>query len=184
MKPELWKLEDIKPYANNPKAHNVPRIAASLRDFGIDQPIVVDGDGVIIKGHGRLKAAHYLKLKEFWVIQRTDLTPEQVRKSRLADNRVGEGGWIPELLELETEETGAMPEYGFDEEFLDSLILKEEQEEDERDSEDDEPETITVPILIEVTNQEMKSLREFRKEQGADTWRDLFLALVEEVKNA
>lgn len=81
----------------------------------IDQPIVVDGDGVIIKGHGRRKAAQALGLNAFPVTVRTDLTPEQMRLSRLADNRSSEGGWDWEPLaqELQTLESD-LPDVDFD----------------------------------------------------------------------
>lgn len=111
---ETWKLEDIKPYENNPKLHNVEWIAKSIQEFKIDQPIVVDGQGVIIKGHGRLKAAQSLGLKEFPVVVRTDLTPEQVRIARIADNRTNEGGWDSDLLSAELSDIiGNLPEFDF-----------------------------------------------------------------------
>ncbi len=75
---ELWDLDKIIPYEKNAKTHHTEWIASSIKEFSIDQPIVVDGNGVIIKGHGRLKAAEQLKLKKFPVIVRNDLTIEQV----------------------------------------------------------------------------------------------------------
>lgn len=54
---ETWPLDKIIPYDKNAKLHHVEWIAQSISEFSIDQPIVVDGQGVIIKGHGRLKAA-------------------------------------------------------------------------------------------------------------------------------
>jgi len=111
---EIWPIEKIHPYENNPKFHNVEWIAKSIREFKIDQPIVVDGNGIIIKGHGRLKAAQSLGLKEFPVVVRTDLTPEQVRLARIADNRTNEGGWNNNLLSAELSNIlGSMPEFDF-----------------------------------------------------------------------
>ena len=101
---ETWPLDKIIPYEKNAKLHQVEWIATSIREFQPDQPIVVDGDGVIIKGHGRLKAAQSLGLKEFPVVVRTDLTPEQVRLARIADNRTNEGGWNTDLLSAEISE--------------------------------------------------------------------------------
>ena len=66
MKIELWKLSEVKPYPNNPRVNDaaVDAVAASLQEFGFRQPIVVDGDGVIIVGHTRFKAALKLGLNE------------------------------------------------------------------------------------------------------------------------
>lgn len=88
---ESWKLDDIRPYENNVKIHNevqIKAIAASIKQFGPDQPIVVDGAGVIIKGHGRWMAAKVLGMKVFPVIVRTDLTASEANASRVVDNRV------------------------------------------------------------------------------------------------
>jgi len=115
MKIETWPIDKILPYENNPKLHNVEWIAKSIQEFKIDQPIVVDGQGVIIKGHGRLKAAQQLGLKEFPVVVRTDLTPEQVRLARIADNRTNEGGWDSDLLSAELSDImDSLPEFDFE----------------------------------------------------------------------
>lgn len=79
----------LKPYANNAKKHSrrqVTLLAKAMRTMGFDQPIVVDKDMVIIKGHGRRLAALELKLDLVPVVVRADLTPEQCMASRLADN--------------------------------------------------------------------------------------------------
>jgi hypothetical protein len=87
----------VKPYHQNVKTHsrrNVAAIAELLARFDFDQPIVVDADFVIIKGHGRYMAAVYSNLKMVPVIIRDDLTPEQCQVARIADNRVFELGLI------------------------------------------------------------------------------------------
>ena len=77
-------------------------MAASLKEFGFRQPIVVDGDGVIIAGHTRLLGAKRLGLKEVPVHVASGLTPEQVKAYRIADNRSAqETTWDLELLPLE-----------------------------------------------------------------------------------
>ncbi len=139
---EYWPLDKIKPYFRNAKLHHVDRIAASIRDFKIDQPIVVDADGVIIKGHGRLKAAEQLGLKNFPVVVRTDLTDEQVRASRIADNVSAEGGWDTELLQSELSDLDfdGLQDYGIDEDWLNDLgVLQqdEQQTDDEAQPPDD-----------------------------------------------
>ena len=101
MKVTMWKLGKIKPYGKNAKQHNVEAIMRSIDDFDVDQPIVVDGEGVIIKGHGRLQAAKRLKMKEFPVVVRSDLSEEQVRLARLADNRSNLYSWDVDILKDE-----------------------------------------------------------------------------------
>lgn len=67
LKIEWWPIEAVKPYENNVKIHDeeqVEKIAQSIKQFGFDQPIVVDKDGVIIKGHGRTEASRFLGLKK------------------------------------------------------------------------------------------------------------------------
>jgi DNA modification methylase len=86
---QMRPVESVRPYARNPR-HNDPAVAAvaaSLREFGFRQPLVVDPDGVLIVGHTRLKAALKLGLTEVPVHVADGLTPEQVRAYRLADNQ-------------------------------------------------------------------------------------------------
>ncbi|MCR4411290.1 MAG: ParB N-terminal domain-containing protein, partial [Thermoguttaceae bacterium] len=92
MKIETWKLDRIRPYANNPRLNDdaVDAVAASIRQFGFRQPIVVDPEGVIIVGHTRYKAALKLGLEKVPVHVATDLTPEQIKAYRIADNKTAE----------------------------------------------------------------------------------------------
>jgi len=118
MKVELRPLTEIKPYEHNPRKNDsaVDAVAASLREFGFKQPIVVDTDGVIIAGHTRYKAALKLGLAKVPVHVATDLTPEQVRAYRLADNRTGElATWDFEILPIEL---AALQESGYDLDIL------------------------------------------------------------------
>jgi len=99
-------LNDIVPYGENPKEHpqeQVDKIASSIQRFGWDQPIVVDGNGTIIKGHGRYQAAQKLGLEEVPVIEQPDLSDAEARAARIADNRVAESDWNDELLSTEFE---------------------------------------------------------------------------------
>jgi len=96
-----WPIGKIKPYAKNPRKNDaaVAGVAASIREFGFRQPIVVDKGGVIIAGHTRWKAAQQLDLKQVPVHVATDLTRAQVRAYRIADNRLGElAEWDDTLL--------------------------------------------------------------------------------------
>jgi ParB-like chromosome segregation protein Spo0J len=102
---ETWPLDRIKPYPQNarriPKAA-VESVAASLKEFGWRQPIVVDRDGVIVVGHVRRLGALQNGWTEAPVHIASNLTPEQTRAYRLMDNRSHEeAGWDKSLLSLE-----------------------------------------------------------------------------------
>ncbi len=97
-------ITDIHPYEKNPRFNDnaVEAVAKSIKEFGFQQPIVVDKDFVIIVGHTRLKAAERLGLTEVPVVVADNLTPEQVQAYRIADNKTGEiAEWNYDLLPLE-----------------------------------------------------------------------------------
>jgi ParB-like chromosome segregation protein Spo0J len=107
MKTDMWNIDRLTPYARNPRKNDaaVDKVAASLKEFGWRQPVVVDKEGVIIAGHTRYKAARKLGLTEVPVHVADNLTPAQVKAYRIADNRVGElADWDMELLALEIED--------------------------------------------------------------------------------
>lgn len=107
MKIELWPLSRVKPYEKNPRVNDdaVASVAASIQEFGFRQPIVVDTDGVIVCGHTRWKAAQRLGLEKVPVHVVKDLTPEQVRAYRLADNQTATlSDWNFDLLPVELAE--------------------------------------------------------------------------------
>lgn len=100
-------LEQLKPYNKNPRKNReaIAHVAASLKEFGWRQPIVVDAANIIIVGHTRYEAAKLLKLTEVPVVLATDLTPDQVKAYRIADNKVAEHStWDVPLLQLELNE--------------------------------------------------------------------------------
>lgn len=104
IKIEYRESNKIYPYMNNPRFNDaaVEKVAMSLKEYGWQQPIVVDCDGVIVVGHTRWKAACGLGMKTCPVVVAKDLTPEQVKAYRIADNRTGElADWDVELLEME-----------------------------------------------------------------------------------
>lgn len=104
MKIEQWDIAKVIPYENNVKNHDatqVSKIAKSIQEFGWDQPIVVDGEGVVIKGHGRRLAAISLGIKKVPVVVRSDLSPEAVKAARIADNRVAESSIDTAMLQEE-----------------------------------------------------------------------------------
>lgn len=95
---------ELTPYPHNAKQHpekQVEYIANSIREFGFRQPIVVDADNVVIIGHGRLMAAQRLGLETVPVVRADDLTEEQIKALRLADNKTNESEW--DFGELEAE---------------------------------------------------------------------------------
>ena len=111
---EVWSLDRVKPYPNNPRVNDdaVDAVAASIREFGFRQPIVVDNDGVIICGHTRFKAAQKLGLNEAPVTVAKDLSPEQIKAYRIADNKTAElADWNYDLLPIEL---GDLQTNGFD----------------------------------------------------------------------
>ena len=101
---ELRKIDDIHPYERNPRINDpaVDAVAESLRQFGFRQPIVVDAGGVIVCGHTRWKAAKQLGLAKVPVHVARDLSDEQIRAYRIADNKTGElAEWDFEILPIE-----------------------------------------------------------------------------------
>lgn len=107
MKIELWPLKKVVPYENNPRLNDdaVDAVAASIREFGFRQPIVVDENHVIIVGHTRFKAAQKLELDRVPVHVAKGLSAAQVKAYRLADNKTGEiAEWNFDLLPIELAE--------------------------------------------------------------------------------
>lgn len=132
MKVETVSIDKIKPYENNPRNNDdaVDAVANSIKEFGWQQPIVVDNGGVIIAGHTRYKAAKKLGYKEVPIVVADKLTKEQVNAYRLADNKVGElADWDDKLLDQELNDILDidMSEFGFDlDDELDDELGKED----------------------------------------------------------
>ena len=116
------KVEDLIPYARNSRTHSdaqVAQIAASVREFGWTNPVLVDGENGIIAGHGRILAARKLGMAEVPCIELAGLSDTQRRAYIIADNKLAlNGGWDDELLALELGELNAadfdMALVGFD----------------------------------------------------------------------
>ena len=110
-------VDELIPYINNPRLNDnaVDAVASSIKNFGFKNPIVIDGDNEIINGHTRLKAAKKLGLDEVPTIKVEDLTDNQIKAFRIADNKTSEfADWDIELLNIELESIGEMFT-GFDE---------------------------------------------------------------------
>lgn len=123
-------LKEIMPYEKNPRKNDdaVKYVAESIKQFGFKVPIVIDRDGVIVAGHTRYKAAKKLKLDAVPCIVADDLTEEQIKAFRLADNKVAEKAeWDFVLL---TEELDDL--FGFDMDLFGFGDEDEEEDEEEQ----------------------------------------------------
>lgn len=123
------KIEAVHMYENNPRKNEtaVNAVAKSIKQFGFKQPIIIDGAGVIIAGHTRYKAAIQLGLDSVPCIVADDLTCEQVKAFRLADNKTGElADWDFERLEEELQQLAGgeidMTEFGFGEFEIEAIV--------------------------------------------------------------
>ncbi|HHJ8490079.1 TPA: DNA modification methylase [Streptococcus pyogenes] len=139
------KLSEITPYKNNPRNNDeaVEPVAESIKEFGFKVPIVVDKNGEIVNGHTRYKAAQKLGLETVPVIVADDLSEEQIKAFRLADNKVGEiAVWDLDLLNEELNDILDldMSAFGFDVlDNLDDLIEDEKDLDDFTETVPDEP---------------------------------------------
>lgn len=161
------KIDEIKPYENNPRNNldAVDATANSIKEFGWQQPIVVDKDMVIIAGHTRYLAAKKLGYDTVPVVVASNLSDEQVRAYRLADNKTGElAEW--DLVQLDEEMESIlnidMEDYGFD---IDSIDIDDEDYSISND-EDNHTTNTTKHVKmcgydIEITDEEERKLKSF-----------------------
>ena len=126
------KIDDLTPYENNPRLNDgaVDAVAKSIEEFGFKVPIVIDKDGVIVARHTRLKAAKQLHIDEVPCIIADDLSDEELKAFRLADNKVSElAEWDWNKLDAELEQLQGididMEEFGFDSSEIDYDALNE-----------------------------------------------------------
>lgn len=112
------KIDEVVPYENNPRKNDdaVDYVAKSIEEFGFKVPIIIDKNNVIVTGHTRLKAAKKLGLEEVPTIKADDLTEEQIKAFRLADNKVSEfAEWDFNMLDAELADLDInMEDFGFD----------------------------------------------------------------------
>ena len=112
---ELVPIASLRPYERNARKHSkkqVRQIATSIKEFGWTNPILIDKNGMVIAGHGRLEAAKLLGMSEVSVLRLDHLTREQIRAYVIADNRLAErSGWDQDILRLEL---GELAELDFD----------------------------------------------------------------------
>ncbi len=106
MKVVFLPLQEVKPYENNPRQneHAVNAVVQSIKEFGFKVPVLIDGQGTIVAGHTRYKAAVQLGMNEVPCIRLDGLTDEQIRAFRIADNKTSEySTWDKDLLRQELE---------------------------------------------------------------------------------
>ncbi len=147
-------IESLIPYARNARTHSeeqIAQIAASIREFGFNNPILVDGQRGVIAGHGRILAARKLDMTNLPVIELAHLTETQKRAFILAENKLTErAGWNDELLSLELADLEAagfdLDLTGFDDGEIQSLLAADEQESKPDDAADEVPEASVTPV--------------------------------------
>lgn len=149
MRVALRPISEIQPYPGNPRQNDqaVDAVADSIRQFGFRQPIVVDAEGVIVIGHTRYKAALQLGLDKVPVHVARDLSPEQIKAYRIADNQTADlASWDYDLLcaEIDGLRSASVPldQLGFSQEEIESLCgdsAKEQCQVDVAPPEDDGP---------------------------------------------
>lgn len=121
---EYLNIDKLIPYINNPRENKnaVDKVAASIKEFGFKNPIIIDKENVIIAGHTRLLASRKLGIEEVPIIRAEDLTDKQIKAFRIADNKTSEfAEWDMELLEIELEGLDDIFT-GFDEEEFDDIM--------------------------------------------------------------
>lgn len=126
-----FPIEKIQPYPKNAKKHpkkQIEQVAASIKEFGFNQPVVVDKNGVLIVGHGRFEAAKLLGFKEVPALI-VDLSEEQAKAYRLADNKLNESDWDMDFV---IEELKGLEEFMIDlTGFSKDLILEPDEKDDQ-----------------------------------------------------
>jgi DNA modification methylase len=142
MEIEVLKIDKLIPYARNSRTHSpeqIKQIAASIREFGFTNPILIDEKDTIIAGHGRVSAAEKLDMDELPCIRFTHLSEAQKKAYRIADNKLAlNAGWTDDMLKLDLEELRDKFKFdidviGFSEQELDALFVNKEVVEDDFD---------------------------------------------------
>ncbi len=203
---EFRDPESLTPYTNNAKRHpqsQIDKLAGAIAEYGFDQPIVIDEQGIILKGHGRREASLQLGLKLVPVVVRADLSPAQKKAARIADNRIAEEGKTDyEALSLEMESLldldFNLSLTGFDAAEIDKFLSESQidvsaglglpsgdayQGEGDEDDEDDssvfKSPAEKYPLSIVLTGGEMQRHKQAKELLEVKSDRDLYLKLLE-----
>lgn len=160
------KIDDLTPYENNPRLNDgaVDAVAKSIEEFGFKVPIVIDKDGVIVAGHTRLKAAKQLAIDEVPCIIADDLSDEELKAFRLADNKVSElAEWDFAKLDAElTDIDFDMSDFGFDFNTID----EENNKFDDADTEYHDINDKTIIAIEFDTEQELETAFQKLNDEG------------------
>tara|TARA_R110002049_G_scaffold203711_1_gene374318 strand:- start:22270 stop:22824 length:555 start_codon:yes stop_codon:yes gene_type:complete len=157
-------INDLIPYANNSRTHSdeqVNQIASSIKEFGFTNPVLIDEQGGLIAGHGRVMAAKKLNLDEVPCIELKGLTEAQKKAYIIADNQLPlNAGWDFDMLKLELEALNEM-EFdidllGFDDEFMNDLFETVDDEVEPELKEDDYCEKFNV--IVECNNENQQEI--------------------------
>lgn len=148
LKIEYRKVSDLLPYARNARTHSdaqVSQLAASIKEFGFNNPVAVDGEGMILCGHGRVMAAQKLGMTEIPTVCLSHLSDTQKKAYILADNKLAlNAGWDNDMLKVELEDLKFsnfdLDLVGFSTEELDEIMNRDEEPEVE-----DDDYTVAVP---------------------------------------
>ena len=154
LKVEYKNIKELIPYCNNSRTHSdeqVLQIASSIKEFGFTNPVLIDGQGGIIAGHGRIMAAQKLKMDEVPTITLSDLSEAQKKAYIIADNKLAlNSGWDDELLKIELEQLKELDFdlglIGFSDDEL-ALLMGGETTEGLVD-EDQAPELVDDPVTV------------------------------------
>lgn len=154
---EMLPVVALVPYARNSRTHSeqqVAQIAASMREFGFTNPVLVDEAGGIIAGHGRVMAAKSLGLVEVPCIRLAHLSEAQKRAYVIADNKLAlNAGWDEAMLRLELEDLQAadfdLDLLGFDADELGALLTEPEPETEGLTDPDQAPDPPARPVTVE-----------------------------------
>lgn len=157
-------IDDLIPYANNSRTHSeeqTNQVASSIKEFGFTNPILIDDQGGIIAGHGRVLAAKKLGLKELPCVELVGLTESQKKAYVIADNQLAlNSGWDLDKLKLEIDTLSDMDFnldlLGFDDNFLDGLLMVNENYQEKEHKEIIDTKEFNLVITCENENEQEK----------------------------
>jgi len=171
LKIENIKTTDLVPYAKNSRTHSkqqIAQLAASIREFGFTNPVLVGDDLTIIAGHGRVRAAQSLNMREVPCLRLSHLTKTQRAAYVIADNRLAlSAGWDDDLLAVELvalrEDGFDLDLLGFDSPELEKIMVEEDDPWAEEASQD--VEGLTHKVLVECRDEEDQAVLAARLEE-------------------
>lgn len=185
---DWWDIDRPIPYARNPRKitpEAIDKVAASIKEYGWQQAIVVDADGVVVCGHTRLLAARKLEAQQVPVKVAAGLTPQQIKGLRLADNRTGtEAKNDYELLALELAELKDEFDFdlsltGFDSHEIEPLLAAEWSPKEDAGEFDDakpekegKPEMRSIDLTVEQHEVVGRAILAIRSDEGDPTMSD------------